>query len=625
MSSAVLSLRSPAPHSVSLNVQIPQEPQYSQQNQVEILSNCSKQLTRSKRAKAPNPSKALSSRRLHILIFDTYASVKKNRRLSTVLPEPPALEHSFSPSEQPHSPLASPLIPGIAVFDQHETDSSDNENNEQVGGGYSFRSQVTPSKHAPPSSMKAQYRHKDMEAAALNAELDALDEELLPTKARLAANPLPPVYALPPSQGSSANAPAPTAAPSHGHTPAPSAASLLAPPPKPRRVPMQAAAPVECPRLPPVMPPLRITPAQQPLPPTAHAQRPAEHHRSRSRSRTPMLSIPPAVLPALEPSSQIVPAEKFQGTYDEFVTQGGFTAIALPSPPSQWGASHRCPSPINEVDEAAKQEILDDPEADMDIEEDVGASVGRRTADERTHMEDTFKDIRKQLSQCATALGISYDALLKQFVQREQAIPRTCSTWNFYQRYANHSDQTRHLERQRIVPEDRTTTDVPALKPAELAKAYPLFVKSLGGEEEASTFLSKFFDAGGFSDDTLQERGHRYQGAVRCYEKLAVRHRTDNFFVHVVIVGAHTNEDTKLGQIVCTPGIEEFLSQELNTTEDEIIGFLKVRAAGVLIDDQSALRREQKAKQAKGASSAPTSIVNKRKRTSKTPSTSAAG
>ncbi|KAJ7827442.1 hypothetical protein B0H13DRAFT_2373787 [Mycena leptocephala] len=220
---------------------------------------------------------------------------------------------------------------------------------------------------------------------------------------------------------------------------------------------------------------------------------------------------------------------------------------------------------------------------------------GRPTQKQRDAFERAFADVRDRLAQCASEAHVSYGGVLKAFYQEEHAGLRAGkNTWNLYQRFANYDDQNRLRERRRLDPSYPSATPVPALKADELSGAYKVFLAFAGGEEKAEAVLDTFFQLDGTADDTIQARRRRFQSAVKTFKNLNDRFRLDDFFALTIIVGAHTNEDQKLGSVVTIPGMDEALYTGLATNENEMVGILKTAAATIVILEQAKMRRDQK-------------------------------
>ncbi|KAJ7841965.1 hypothetical protein B0H13DRAFT_1910044 [Mycena leptocephala] len=321
-----------------------------------------------------------------------------------------------------------------------------------------------------------------------------------------------------------------------------------------------------------------------------------------------------------------IPPENFSGTLTEFVVQAGFAPAGLPPPPPTWVAARRRsahPPPLDAPDLEAKREMMDDPlandqeggvggEGGVDDEDGVDANdnedsiaaltCGRPTQGQRDAFDRAFADIRERIAQCASEARVSYGGVLKAFYQEEHTGLRPGkNSWNLYQRFANYDDGNRLRERRRLNPSYSSATPVPALKADELSRAYKAFVEFAGGEEEAHKMLSLFFQLGGTADDTIQARRRRFNAAVKTVEKLTERLRLDDFFALTIIVGAHTNEDEKLGEVIAIPGIEDALYEALATNADEIIGFQKTAAATIIIKEQAKMRRDLKEEVASSA------------------------
>ncbi|KAJ7827447.1 hypothetical protein B0H13DRAFT_2373791 [Mycena leptocephala] len=335
----------------------------------------------------------------------------------------------------------------------------------------------------------------------------------------------------------------------------------------------------------------------------ARSATPSQHLAPQQPMRASSLQAPATNIAPVDYAP--IPPEEFTGTMPEFLIQAGFVSANLPPPPPTWSAARRrSPQPPPSTLEA-KQELMEEtlpvdepdvePSTGDDNDDDKQNTGGRPTLGQREAFDRAFADIRERMAQCASEARVSYGGVLKAFYQEEHAGLRPGrNSWNLYQRFANYDDGNRLRERRRLDPSYSSATPVPALKADELSRAYKEFVAFTGGEEEAHKVLSLFFQMGGTADDTIQARRRRFHSATKNIEKLTDRFHLDDFFAFTVLVGAHTNEDEKLGAVVTVPGIEEALYEALATNENEIIGIQKTAAAAMIIKEQAKMRREQK-------------------------------
>ncbi|KAJ6560388.1 hypothetical protein B0H19DRAFT_1260997 [Mycena capillaripes] len=402
-------------------------------------------------------------------------------------------------------------------------------------------------------------------------------------------------------------------------------------------------------KLPPTFasPPATFAP-QQPAPQQPAPQQPAPQQsapqkraagtlRRQMRSETPAPRLGTAtsqlgLLTALVAPASPVRASSLQAPatrtgapvdYTPILPEQAVSPANLPPPPPSWLHTRRrspLPPPVDGVDLEAKREVADDllaskqegekSDDDKDDKEDstMALSGGRPTREQRDSFDRAFADVCDRLAQCASETKVSYSGILKTFYQEEHTGLRPGkNTWNLYQRFANYDDVNRLRERRRLNPAYPSASPVPALKADKLSRAYKAFVMFAGGEEEADNVLSIFFQMGGTADDTIQARRRRFNTAVKTFEKLTDRIRLDDFFACTIIVGAHTNEDEKLGEVITIPGIQDALYDALATNENEIIGIQKTAAATIIIKEQAKMRRDQR--EASSSAAAPSSFA----------------
>ncbi|KAJ7692185.1 hypothetical protein B0H14DRAFT_3531592 [Mycena olivaceomarginata] len=352
--------------------------------------------------------------------------------------------------------------------------------------------------------------------------------------------------------------------------------------------------------------------------------------------------------PTVHLGAEPIPPQLFcGGTLEQYRSSVGFKHIPLPPPLPGWSELHtridEKAAPDSENEKAAPDfgklyHINADPDADNNEEPDFGAAEldevnadpdadeeqqlcdpdavgaaddetdpapayevlaagkkqkrkfgagppGRPSSQVVSVLDDHFEQVRAVLSDCAATSGLPYDVVLKRFYKRELRATRSANDWNRYQRFANYSDQNR-------------------LPPHHIGGgACPLpAVTAQLGNAKAVEVLEAFFDADGFSDDTIRGRDRRFDAACLTFQKLIDRYKLDDFFIKMIIGGGHANEDAKLGRVLETAGIEGVLEAELDVAEDDLIAFVKIRASAAIISEQSRLRRESK-KAASGSAS----------------------
>ncbi|KAJ6552868.1 hypothetical protein B0H19DRAFT_1072370 [Mycena capillaripes] len=549
------------------------------------------------------------------------------------------------------------------------------DDDEQVGGGYSLRTNITPSTCVDPVGHSIQRRRRITQTEANKAQnADANADAPVPVPAPrrpLKKAPLTPPLQLPPQ-----HAPPPQRAP-----PPPQHAPQRAPPQQeeeqqraPQRPPpQQQCAPQQ------QQPQLQRTQQQPFAAAPSVSGRQARSETPAPRRATPQAptSFPAPAPPACASSLQApatrrgtpagfrpIPPQDFTGTYAEFIAQGDFKPADLPPPPRGWAETRRRPSPppppataerrpsplpppamaverrsplppmppaANLQKQETKQETKQEEDGGVDVgHTDGGADEeggdggdgggnggagrdntsrkgGRPTLEQTQEMAATLEDIQERIRDASHITGFSYGAILKWIYQQEVTALRPGDTvWNKYERFANYNNTNRWRERRRIDPDCPLAEHIPPLSPSDLTRAYEAFLTSLGGEEEAEKVLDLFFQAAGLSDDTYQARRRRFNSCTKTMQKQVNRLRGDDFFAVLVVVGAHTNEDEKLGKVVtAVPELAEGLFHALGTTEDEVLGFQKTIAASIIMEEQAKLRREDKAISSNAAPSAP--------------------
>ncbi|KAJ6544198.1 hypothetical protein B0H19DRAFT_1267495 [Mycena capillaripes] len=567
--------------------------------------------------------------------------------------------------------------PGIATLTDDETDFNDynkmsyddkvddEKAEEQVGGGaYGLRGNISRplARTAPNTDADAD---ADAPAPAPMASTARRVRRVPAKKTPLPAASTPQVRLLPP--------------PSSHHAPPP---AVVAPQQTPlqQRAPTKQRAPPQQQqqqRAPP-----QQQQQEQRAPPQQQQQRaPSKQRAVRSETPAPRGAATPhppttLVAPAPMQASSLhaptrsgtpqeyrpIPPELFQGTLPEFMNQGGFSSFSLPPPPRDWADARRIsprPPPVAELDFEAKQELEDDPlandeeqcdegdpQADVEergdqdrvegavgdtdedttpivgdtVEEEV-VPIGRPTQEQREEIDAAKSDVCERLMQCSCNTGIPYGVLLKWiYTDFNTGLRPGKHGWNDYQRFANFNDKNCLRERRRLDPDYPATTPIPALKADELSRAYKAFVLFAGGEAEAGEMLDLFFQMGGPSDDTIQGRRRRFTAAMKTLEKQTQRLRTDDFFALTILVGAHTNEDEKLGEVIAIPELQQALYEALDTSEAELVGIQKTAAAyvasfpphflnsqsssTVIIREQAKLRRDNKSATAASSSTA---------------------
>ncbi|KAJ7845676.1 hypothetical protein B0H13DRAFT_2363498 [Mycena leptocephala] len=478
------------------------------------------------------------------------------------------------------------------------------------GGPYGLRTNIVASPRANRTALKAQERRRVSQAQepqssdAANAaastsqvQVQSADDAAVPRPKRAPRQVVPharkpvarsklseasaPPFELPPRE----QAPVYTALPPPQAFVIPSVPPSAPPQPLQQQPLQEEPSP---PQFPPQQPPLQQFPPQRRaagtstkrlrMPtgatPPRQAQSATPFERSRQAPPQPMRASslqPPATTIGTPDVFAPIPPEQFRGMITEFIAQGDFGAVGMPPPPCAWtDARRRQPQPPPDEDLEAKQEMEDDPLADEPEDDKQDAnSGGRPTQAQREAYDRAFTDIRARLAQCATEARGSYDGVLKLFFQEENTgSRRSTNSWNQYQRYANYDDTNWLRERRRLDPRFPSEAPIPPSRPTN--------------------------STSGCGDDTIQARRRRFHGIVNTMEKLTDRCRLDDFFTFTILVGAHVNEDEKLGEIIAIPGTDDILYEALLTNTSDLIGILKNAGSTMMIKEQSKMRRDQR-------------------------------
>ncbi|KAF8143777.1 hypothetical protein K438DRAFT_1783416 [Mycena galopus ATCC 62051] len=504
----------------------------------------------------------------------------------------------------------------------------------QIGGGYTLRPQLTPTRNAPPEFSVIQKRRQQ----AADRERKQQDESesgsapppvaKRPRTKKTGSMAMPPGFKpLPvdacaaPTIGTAcanADAAAPTSltVTSGSCAPAPPRTSPAAPPRTLSLAPApatsvavasgsRAPAPPRTLSLAPAAPPQ--TSSLAPAPAASGSCAPAPLRTSSllpaptaSAFRAPAPPRTSSLAPLPSVHDGYIPIERFRSTKDEFDVQAGFHRVALPPPPTTWAESCLQPAEPTRYDEdiamhlqeqdLERAEMEADPEADEPEAEEPsarslagtptpasqnqpvsGGAARRRTA------------VRSALVECANATGLSFDYILKLYAHIEQLKLRGTSEWNRYQRFGNYNDENKLRERCCLDPNYSSEFPVPPLHPAELAKSFKLFKEHMG--ESASAALDTFFEMSGTADITIHGREHKFATTT-------ARAQVDAFFAVTILVGGHNCEDEKLGEMITSAGLENVLARNFFSKKDDIIGMVKGKATNLILKAQRMLRRE---------------------------------
>ncbi|KAJ7830382.1 hypothetical protein B0H13DRAFT_1915978 [Mycena leptocephala] len=488
------------------------------------------------------------------------------------------------------APAIATLTEEYDEFDDYDEMSYDEIGEEQVRGGpYALRANIVPSSRANRSALKAQERRR--ESQAVDAAAPANAQASTSHCADAAAKPCPPPLWGSPDLASSR---ATHGAAAHGRDVDEAVGNTVRGPPTrgadrrswelnetsafgdtDRAPPPRAAATRDVDKA------LGDTVHG---PPTHGADRAAGSSARQARSATPNGPHHLAPPQPMRASSLQAPAtsagtpvdyvpilpEHFSGTLTEFVVQAGFAPA---------GRSHL--PPFDAPDLEAKREMMDDVLANEHGGHEGG--VDARTA---SMMGNAMRSIAP-LQTFASASRNAHPRHASRMAGSSRPSTKRSMRPPPRQEFVEPVSAVRQLRRQEsskgaaasqsLLPVGNTC---PALKADELSRAYKAFVEFAGGEEEAHKMLSLFFQLSGTADDTS-----KLAGAVstlrlkRWRSRYAERFRLDDFFALTIIVGAHTLEDEKLGEVISIPGIADALYEALATNEDEIIGFQKTAAA----------------------------------------------
>ncbi|KAG6836655.1 hypothetical protein H0H93_005325 [Arthromyces matolae] len=221
---------------------------------------------------------------------------------------------------------------------------------------------------------------------------------------------------------------------------------------------------------------------------------------------------------------------------------------------------------------------------------------GRRTDAIRDLMEKAFTQVDDIFLQLATSTGQQVSVLHNSWLSTH-GITGTRTSWCKYEAYfAHYAEQ----ERKRVGdPEATGTLTHTSLRKRALTPYFTASTcyKSFKELKDWNTILSTFDDLQDLdSGVTLRHRRRGFESVVKRLHKLGEELDRRNLDFYAVLVGNCINEDSSLGTVVFTPGLENMMSKHLGLSDNELIAFAKTEAfntvAAAASNDRAKMREE---------------------------------
>ncbi|KAJ7936807.1 hypothetical protein B0H13DRAFT_2303124 [Mycena leptocephala] len=271
----------------------------------------------------------------------------------------------------------------------------------------------------------------------------------------------------------------------------------------------------------------------------------------------------------------------------------GFAEVTMPPPPLGWQPSSPLRlTTIDHTEEEYGTPAMQEEDAPVMEGEAFDGAADGSAADGSPYskqaralaLQECFAKMTSLADECADKVGFKTETVLRLFNDVPMA-GRSANQWNLYQKYAN-ADENRAEERARVdeafqaqLAADPNTV-AERMSSDELCKAYPAFQQAYPGAD-AMELLENWNELEllgteltiGMQRKHFNRTGKKLISTLRTLSK---RYRYQSF---LVLVGSHVNEDSELGLLHTSGGLDSIYSKLPSVTSPhEFLGLAKVQA-----------------------------------------------